>query len=587
MPEQPQNGDGRPSKEESASRLKQVLSRIEDEEGKPCGQASSGSIMTVDKKRLRTEDADETVGRKKKVIRMVQAATNPTILVSGSSSSNPLISGETVMLNEDGGQSDGFNGEPSIATSSPPIKRLRIIGEGKEPPPPEIPLAFTQKIGPNLSDLRIRDDDDEEPRTSSPITQLPSAANRHNTATLREGASRPISGPASEEVDPEPCWIKKMRPDLFDVIMPGVLPPATVHAASVKYGTSNRCLHNHFAGEPVGYNPVHYQKALALLEPIRDLAVCKLKSTTSRKPKSKSEAGIIRQIEMTNFMCHQKLVVDLSPNVNFIYGQNGSGKSAILAAIQTVLGAEARKTHRATSLKELVRHSAPSAKIRITLLNNSGGDDGDADAYEYETYGDTITIERTIAAIGHRGYNGYRIFDENMQEQSRSKKGLEDILDKLNIQVDNPVTILSQEDSKKFLMGKPQDKYSFFTKATELDRLESGHFDILEQIANLDQQSYRIRNFTLDADIALVQKSKKSYEEHLVVDKLVSKLIKYQEKHAWAVYRESSDLLAIEKSVSLWRRNGLVFRTPLFYGCLIHISHLPLRRRTIHRLFRS
>jgi recombinational DNA repair ATPase RecF len=33
-------------------------------------------------------------------------------------------------------------------------------------------------------------------------------------------------------------------------------------------------------------------------------------------------------------MCHQKLSIDLGPHVNFITGQNGSGKSAILAALQ-------------------------------------------------------------------------------------------------------------------------------------------------------------------------------------------------------------------------------------------------------------
>jgi predicted ATPase len=34
-------------------------------------------------------------------------------------------------------------------------------------------------------------------------------------------------------------------------------------------------------------------------------------------------------------MCHRKFSIDLSPaNANFVHGQNGSGKSAILAAIQ-------------------------------------------------------------------------------------------------------------------------------------------------------------------------------------------------------------------------------------------------------------
>ena len=35
-----------------------------------------------------------------------------------------------------------------------------------------------------------------------------------------------------------------------------------------------------------------------------------------------------------NFMCHKKLEMRFVRNVNFINGQNGSGKSAILAALQ-------------------------------------------------------------------------------------------------------------------------------------------------------------------------------------------------------------------------------------------------------------
>jgi AAA domain len=46
--------------------------------------------------------------------------------------------------------------------------------------------------------------------------------------------------------------------------------------------------------------------------------------------KSTSSVGIITKVYVENFMCHTKLEVNLCPNVNFIHGQNGSGKSAIV-----------------------------------------------------------------------------------------------------------------------------------------------------------------------------------------------------------------------------------------------------------------
>lgn len=44
--------------------------------------------------------------------------------------------------------------------------------------------------------------------------------------------------------------------------------------------------------------------------------------------------GTIKKVEIINFMCHEHLVVDFSPDITFITGPNGSGKSAILTALQ-------------------------------------------------------------------------------------------------------------------------------------------------------------------------------------------------------------------------------------------------------------
>jgi recombinational DNA repair ATPase RecF len=49
-----------------------------------------------------------------------------------------------------------------------------------------------------------------------------------------------------------------------------------------------------------------------------------------------AEAGILTRVHCENFMCHHKLSLDLGPHANFISGMNGSGKSAILAALQVI-----------------------------------------------------------------------------------------------------------------------------------------------------------------------------------------------------------------------------------------------------------
>ena len=146
------------------------------------------------------------------------------------------------------------------------------------------------------------------------------------------------------------------------------------------------------------------------------------------RPGEFAQVGIIQQIKVENFMCHRKLRVDLCRNINFIHGQNGSGKSAILAALQICLGAGARRTHRARNLKGLVRqdhsHQPTHAKLSVTVRNQG------EDAYKHDEYGDKITVERTIA-LKSGAYNGYMLYDENGKEVSRSRKDLDEMLDHL------------------------------------------------------------------------------------------------------------------------------------------------------------
>jgi len=241
-------------------------------------------------------------------------------------------------------------------------------------------------------------------------------------------------------------------------------------------------------------------------------------------------------------MCHKKLSVRLCDNVNFIHGQNGSGKSAILAALQICLGAGAKRTNRARNLKDLVRREggATQAKVRVTLLNRG------PDAYQHNVYGDTITIERTIT-LGNSG-GGYKLYDENMNPQSDKKKDLLDMLDQLNIQVENPVAVLDQEEAKKFLTGKPEDKYLFFTKATDLERLDRRYADTVDNINELHDSLERMAR-TIEPLEQNVSNLKKEYEDFKILEKLEVKESEANVKYAWSFYTQCLTELEQEKKV--------------------------------------
>ena len=226
-------------------------------------------------------------------------------------------------------------------------------------------------------------------------------------------------------------------------------------------------------------------------------------------------------------------------NLTLLYS---SPQSAILAAIQICLGAGARRTNRARNLKDLVRKdtTASCAKIRVTLLNK--GDD----AYKPDIYKGSITVERTIALRG--GYNGYRLLDHDGKEQSKSKKDLDELLDKLNIQVENPVAILDQEEAKKFLTGKATDKYKFFMKATELERIDISYRNAVDQISDMQNQAQRLEE-ALATDRQLVKDCKAEVKKHQEVGKLESKKRKFETMLAWAMYKEELDTLNEAKQV--------------------------------------
>ncbi|XP_073704494.1 structural maintenance of chromosomes protein 6-like [Garra rufa] len=177
------------------------------------------------------------------------------------------------------------------------------------------------------------------------------------------------------------------------------------------------------------------------------------------------EVGIIESISLKNFMCHSLLgPIAFGPNVNFVVGNNGSGKSAVLTALIVALGGKALT---GSSLKGFVKEGESSADVSITLRNR--GDD----AYKQEVFGQSITVDLHISSEGLRTY---KLRSKTGHLVSSKKEELICILDHFNIQVDNPVFILTQDMSKHFLHSTGGgDKYKFFLKATQLDQIKEDY----------------------------------------------------------------------------------------------------------------
>ncbi|NXD26885.1 SMC6 protein, partial [Spelaeornis formosus] len=249
------------------------------------------------------------------------------------------------------------------------------------------------------------------------------------------------------------------------------------------------------------------------------------------------EVGIIESIQLKNFMCHSNLgPFQFGSNLNFVVGTNGSGKSSVLAALIVGLGGKATATNRGSSLKMFIQKGETSADISITLRNQG------RDAFKPELYGTSITVNQRINQDGSRTC---KLKSKSGTIISSKKEELIGILDHFNIQVDNPVSVLTQEMSKQFLQTKNEgDKYKFFMKATQLEQMKEDYSFIGKTKKNtrvqIEQGEERLEELK-----QLYLEKKEIFKSISFVNDMQNRLKDLKHQMAWAVVSE------MEKEIEL------------------------------------
>ncbi|KAI9349754.1 RecF/RecN/SMC [Obelidium mucronatum] len=237
-------------------------------------------------------------------------------------------------------------------------------------------------------------------------------------------------------------------------------------------------------------------------------------------------------------MCHQFLEVDFCPNINFVIGHNGSGKSAILTGIMVCLGGKAKTTDRADSLKSLVMEGQNAGSVRVAIHNKG------FDAFKPEIYGQTIQIERKISKDGS---GSYRIMDEIGTTQAHTKEELTAILDHMSISIDNPLNILTQDTSRQFLANStPKDKYDFFSRGTLLTQLSEDH-QFIDGCIKTARTSFERREALLPELKDAYKEAKAVFDEVKKFEGLENEINSLKEQLTWAIVEEREAILVREK----------------------------------------
>lgn len=196
-------------------------------------------------------------------------------------------------------------------------------------------------------------------------------------------------------------------------------------------------------------------------------------------------------------MCHSKMEIDFHENVTFVTGENGSGKSAVLTALQVCLGSKASATNRGASIKDLIKSGKQKAVITIHMRNTG------KDAYKPHIYGKEIIVTRRI---DKNSGSSYQIKSTDGKVIAKTSKELRMILDQFNVHIDNPTTVMTQDISRQFLASKkPTAKYQFFLKATQLQKMME-EFEQIKQNKNAFQTALEAKTEALEESLKQVQR---------------------------------------------------------------------------------
>jgi chromosome segregation ATPase len=194
--------------------------------------------------------------------------------------------------------------------------------------------------------------------------------------------------------------------------------------------------------------------------------------------------GLI-SVNMRNFMCHRNFTQHFYSGVNYITGENGSGKSAVIVALSAALGANFNKIGKGDDISNLIGTAEPIAVVTVTLRNDP------SNPRHCDKYKNPVVIERTLVRRGEAG----KISNKNsikIDGKEVRKVDLIELMTAMSIDVCNPAVVLHQDNAKSF--GDSNDGkglYKYFLSATglhqSLEECERCKTQVLADKANVKQ----------------------------------------------------------------------------------------------------
>ena len=180
------------------------------------------------------------------------------------------------------------------------------------------------------------------------------------------------------------------------------------------------------------------------------------------------------------------------------------------------------------------------------------------------------------------GQSSFKIKDDSNQVVSTSRGDVDCILDHFNIDVSNPIVVMSQDGSREFLhSNNPKLSYKFYMKATLMENIENDIVSMKSQLKTMEEQ-IRHKKMEYDESRQDLEKLLSELKELDKVRNMKEKVGILKKQLAWSYVQKKENELCVKKKVLNTEKSTLVARVFFFlekkkedmYMCLFH-AHVP------------
>lgn len=227
--------------------------------------------------------------------------------------------------------------------------------------------------------------------------------------------------------------------------------------------------------------------------------------------------GAIVRMCLQNFLTFESIECFPAPKLNLVIGPNGTGKSSLVCAIVLGLGGKPKLIGRAHALKDYIKAGQDKAVIEIELFNPDG---------------QNFIIVRSFTKDNKSTWS--------ICGEMCSQRQIENLMEKLDIQVDNLCQFLPQDRVQDFAkMNKQQlldntlktvgaaDSQNIYTSLKEMRKEE---INIEKELTDLSRD--------LDTDTHRVERMENEVKSIKKRQEIVKNVAVMKQKRAWIQYDE-------------------------------------------------